>query len=262
MEMVTRCKKLVTCYLNRFKRWFCKLVFQDPYAAEHLTIKEVGDYISLTTGFGFNLFMSVIKMIFGVIYASAWLITIGVYYLLLSAIRFMLLFREWRSMNKEDEFEHRIYDIKSYRFCGMLMFVLNWMLLGMGIPMIYQNPNREYSNFLMIILVIYACYNLFVALVNFVRFFRMHNPILTAAKRVSLVTALVSGFSLESAWVAKYGVPKDFLLSRLVNSITGSVVGFLIFVIACSMIAQANHELRKMRKTGQIPDYRKQNSRF
>ncbi|MDD6156015.1 MAG: hypothetical protein PUB52_03275 [Lachnospiraceae bacterium] len=254
MADLKRYKERVTEYVNQGKRWFCKHVFKNPHAADHLSVREVGDYVSLTTGFGINLFMSILKMVFGVIYASGWLISIGIYYLLLSGIRFMLLFREWRSTYKENATEHRIYDIKSYRFCGILVFVLNWLLLGMGIPMIYQNPNREYSNFLMVALVIYAVYNLFVAIMNSIRFFKIHNPILTAAKRVSLVTALVSGFSLESAWVAKYGVPKDFLLSRLVNSITGSVVGFFIFVIACSMIIQANFELRKMRKVGKRGD--------
>lgn len=254
MADLEKYKALATEYVNRGKRWFCKHVFKNPHAADHLTVREVVDYFSLIVGFGINLSMSILKMVFGAIYASGWLISIGVYYLILSGIRFMLLFREWRSTYKEDATEHRIYDIKSYRFCGLLIFALNWLLLGMGIPMIYQNPIREYSSVLMWAFVIYAVYNLFVAIMNSIRFFKIDNPILTAAKRVSLVTALVSGFSLESAWVAKYGVPKDFLLSRLVNSITGSVVGFVIFVIACSMIIQANHELHKLRKAEKSGD--------
>ncbi len=235
-------------YGTTFRRWVCKLAFRNPDYSQDMTWREVGNYVSLLLGAIVNLSASFFKIICGFVFDSAWITSIGIYYLLLSGIRFMLLLGEWRRSRQESESEHMLHGYKSCRLCGVFTLFVSFLLAGMGIPMIYENPFHDYPKWIMTAFVLFAVYYFIVAIVNMVHFINMNNPILTAAKRVSMATALVSAYSVETAWVAKYGMPTNFYLSRIMNMVTGSMVGFLVFVLAVSMIVQGSHAAIHMRR--------------
>ena len=72
----------------------------------------------------------------------------------------------------------------------------------------------------------------------------MH-PIISAIKFVSLSSALVSMFSLETAMLTVFGTSEDYLLRRIMITLTGSIFGLIILVIGIFMIIKSSKEIKK-----------------
>lgn len=249
--MIERVKVAAEQTLLTFAEFANKLISfvnKKPDSAGKLEWKEIFAYLSLYFGLAVNLFFGTVKFVMGILFASSWLISVGIYYILLGSMRFMLLLRERGSSVREGELEFRRYQVKGYLFCGLMMLFLNIIITVFGVPMVYSNPDKDYPPLFMSTFIIFAAYNFIVAVVNLIRFFGIRNPILSAAKRINLVTALVSIFSLQSAIFTYYGDIIPWPLELLLNSITGSFVGFVILVIAITMIGHSIRELHKLNK--------------
>lgn len=223
------------------------VINKDP-GAVNLTLPEILAYFSMYMGLVINLFFACVKITMGIAYSSSWLISVGVYYAMLGGMRFMLLIRERRSYSWESELDQRKYQVWSYFFCGLMMLLLNIILTLFGVPMIYSNPDFAYPKLFMDAFVVYAVYSFIVAVVNLVRYYKISNPMLSAANMVSLVTALVAVFSLQSAILAMFADLIPSLAVQIINSITGSFIAYLVFMIALNMIGRSAWELHRIAK--------------
>lgn len=71
--------------------------------------------------------------------------------------------------------------------------------------------------------------------VRVIKFRRHGSPVLSAAKVISLVSAMVSILSLETAMVTRFGDEDDFLFRRVMTGATGGGVCILVLGIAVFM---------------------------
>ncbi|MDR0293258.1 MAG: hypothetical protein LBH95_03800 [Oscillospiraceae bacterium] len=196
--------------------------------------------ISLYASLTLNLIYAVIKLIAGIHYASFWYGADALYYIVLSAAR-VLLTRHVQTRESDLATEYR-----RYRLCGVLLFALNAALTGVVFQIINQNMGYQYPGLLIYAVAAYTFISLTVAIVNVVKYHKLHSPVFSAVKIISLAKALVAMFALQSAMFASFGGDSQ-TLERVMNSIFGGLVCMSIFAMAVMMVVNANDKLRKLR---------------
>lgn len=193
--------------------------------------------VSLYQGFIINLLYIVMKLASGIAYRSVWFISLAAYYALLALMRIVLIHRvgardaktEWRR----------------YRLCGIILLVMNQALAGMVALMVHQNRDFDYPGLLIYGMALYAFYAVISAAVSVVKARRQGSPILSAAKAIHLVAAMVSILSLETAMLARFG-DDDPIFRRVMTGATGGGVCTAVIGLAIYMILRANAHLKKM----------------
>ena len=194
--------------------------------------------VSLYQGFFINLLYIVMKLVSGVVYRSTWFIALAVYYILLAVMRFMLV----RRLNVQDEAS----ELRRYRLCGILLLFMNQALAGIVVFMVHQNRGFDYPGLLIYAMAAYAFYAVIVAVINIVKTRKHKSPILSAAKAINLVAALVSILSLETAMMAQFGGDDDPIFRQVMTAATGGGVCTIVIGMAIYMICRANENLKKI----------------
>lgn len=242
-----RCKELIHGDEVKIIVSFRRFMRRYKYTSMYLDDIEFRARVSLYSGLAVNMFYAVFKCATGVIFRSAWLWAIGIYYVMLSAIRFTLLRNVRITDKKEHSAERKIHEYKSARLCGIMMLVLSTAMGGMTFQMIWQNRSYEYKGYIIYISALYAFYSFITAVVNVVKFSKINNAILSAAKILALAGALMSMFALQTAMFSAFGGGKE--LQRLMNTITGTAVCVLTIGMAVFIIIRANICLKKLANT-------------
>ncbi|MBR1422420.1 MAG: hypothetical protein IJ571_03100 [Ruminococcus sp.] len=210
---------------------------------------EAGLYLGLVI----NLFYAVFKVVTGAIYDSAWLWSIGIYYLFLGGIRFFLMRGQRRKNNLISGTEIKLHEYKTYRLCGCLMMILDIAVGGMAVQMIWQNKANEFSQAAVIISAAYTFYLFVLAIYNVVSFHKRDNAILSAAKDLALTGAVMSMFSLQTSMLHAFGSADEESFRRMMNTVTGSVVMAIVLAIATYMIINGTRKTELYRKqTGDL----------
>ena len=204
---------------------------------KYLTDIHFRNRISLSAGLMINLAYIVMKLSAGIYYRSAWFIALAVYYILLAVMRLFLI--QYMSENDRDKAFRR------YRLCGFILLIMNQALAGIVIFMVHQNRGFQYPGILIYAMALYAFYAVITAAVNVVRTRRHNSPVLSAAKAVNLVAALVSILSLTTAMLTQFGGDDDPAFRRTMTGAVGGGVCTIVIGMAVFMIYRANKELKK-----------------
>ena len=93
---------------------------------------------------------------------------------------------------------------------------------------------------------LYAFYAVILAIINVVKTRRHNSPILSAAKAMNLVAAMVSILSLETAMLAQFGGNDDPMFRKAMTAATGGGVCTIVIGMASYMIWRANKNLKKL----------------
>ncbi|MDE7282166.1 MAG: hypothetical protein K2N85_01025 [Lachnospiraceae bacterium] len=200
--------------------------------------------ISLYMGFVINLLYIVMKMASGIYYRSIWFISVAVYYILLAVMRF-LLFRRGKVRTAVNHLEA---EIRRYRMCGIILLLMNQALTGIVVFMVHQNKSYDYPGVLIYAMAAYSFYCVIIASVNVIKFRRHGSPVLSAAKVINLVSAMVSILSLETAMVTRFGDKDDFSFRQAMTGATGGGVCTFVLGIAVYMIVKSSLQLKKINK--------------
>lgn len=198
--------------------------------------------VSLGIGFIINLLYIVMKMASGIYYRSLWFVSLAIYYALLAVMRFLLLYRKrWPEGNARQELE-----LRRYRLCGYVLLMMNLALSGIVVFMVRYDSGYKYPGMLIYVVAAYAFYAVIIATINVVKFRRHGSPILSAAKAISLVAALVSILSLETAMLAQFGGGDDPVFRKAMTGATGSGVCVIVLGMALFMIVKASKQLKQV----------------
>lgn len=198
--------------------------------------------VSLGIGFTVNLLYIAMKLVSGIYYRSTWFIALAVYYTLLAVMRFLLLYRRrWPEGKARQELE-----LRRYRLCGYVLLMMNLALSGIVVFMVRYDRGYEYPGTLIYAMAAYSFYAVIIAAINVVKFRRHGSPILSAAKAISLVAALVSVLSLETAMLAQFGGEDDPLFRKAMTGATGGGVCVIVLGMALFMIVKASKQLKQI----------------
>ena len=197
--------------------------------------------ISLYQGLFINLLYIAMKMFSGIYYRSFWFIALAIYYILLAVMRFMLLRRSKKNRHKTPK-EAEIY---RYRLCGISLLVMNQALAGIVIFMVHQNKGFDYPGLLIYAMAAYSFYSVITAVIKIVKFRGYGSPVMSAAKAINLVAALVSILSLETAMLAQFG-GDDETFRAVMTGATGGGVCTIVIGMAIYMIWRSAKLMKKL----------------
>lgn len=142
-------------------------------------------------------------------------------------------------------------EYKKYSFCGYLLLILTIALIGMGSYMIHNGKVTVYPGHIIFAAAGYTFYTFITAILNIVKYRKLKNPIYSASKMITLATALISVFSLQTAMFEAFG--KDVMQQRQMNILTGFCVFVMIIAMAIFMIIYGRHSIKVIQQKQQLP---------
>ena len=228
-------------------RQFKTLMRRRSFTARYLESRDLRAEVSVYTGLAANLVFAVFKSVSGVYYHSSWLISVGVYYLVSGAIRFMLMVNLRLSRESQSAKKVRIHGYRTARSCGLMMFILNLAVAGMAYRMIEKNDTNHYSRLVAVVTAAYTFYFCIKAVVSAAAYRKNENAILAAAKKLNISSAALSMFVLQTAMIHTFDSTHSSSV-REMNMITG--VGAMAVMIwnALSMTAASHKRLKNIER--------------
>lgn len=230
----------VCACMPRLVREAIALAHRIPWLHRYMTDDHVRMHVSLYLSLGLNMLYAVMKLIMGAYYRSVWFGTLGVYYALLTAMRFMLL----RHVRRNVPGRAMASELKHFRLCGVVLIPMTIALTGVVLLVIDRNEGFQYAGYLIYVAAMYAFYKVISAVVNLVKYRRYNSPVMSATKAVSLAATLVSVFALETAMLSQFGQERDPLFRRIMTTATGAGICAFILSMAAVMIIHATRRLK------------------
>ncbi len=231
ISLVKRIKKYISDHPLMIKFKSTKL------GAKYLNDLNFRTEISLYFGLFINLLYIGMNIFSGIRYHAIWFISLAFYYILLAAMRYMLL--------RKGNNEHNLFnEWKRYRMCGIILLIMNQALAAIVIIIVKQNKGFNYSGLLIYAMAMYSFYSVISAITNIVKFRKRGSPVISAAKAVRFVAALVSMLSLTTAMINQFGDDDENFRKMMTGTVGGSVCTIVI-AMAVYMIFRANKNLKR-----------------
>ena len=202
--------------------------------------KYIGDLafrgsVSIWQGMMVNFLYVVFRIFVGIRYASVWFLTIAIYYLLLGVMRLSLIL-DYRNRNAKSE-------LLCYRRTAWLLFLLNIPMGGMIVLMVLTDSGFSYPGYVIYLSALYTFYTIILAIAHLVEFRKLGSPILSAAKVLNFVAALMSLLGLQTAMISQFSTEGENF-RRMMDAITGGGVWFAVILTAVYMLLHS----RKMKE--------------
>jgi len=122
---------------------------------------------------------------------------------------------------------------------------------------IVEKQTIEYHMIVTIGLAAFTFYCFIMAIINMVKYRERKNPVYAAVKRIDMVKAIVSIFTLQVAMLTSFGgqtqtpgVQADFD-PNFMNTLTGIAVTIAINTIGALMIAGAKQDYKELNTNGE-----------
>lgn len=176
----------------------------------------------------------------GVLYASAWNVTLAAYYLLLAIVRGGILNHVRAGDAKGPRAGGRIQIV-----CGAFLALTVLALSGIGVLVMHHEGGFSYTGSLIYAVALYAFYSLISSVVTYVRGRHTTDPVPLAMNAVRFAEALVSMFSLEIAMLSTFGtLAADATANVIMVGASGGAIAVIILMLAASLMARGIRALR------------------
>ncbi len=178
-----------------------------------------------------NMVYSAYHIIFGITTHSWWLFTIGIYYTILSIVRFVVL----RHKGKK----HFVI-----RFTGIMLMVLSISLVGTVILAFVKDRGTEFHLIVMLAIAVYAFTKITLATIKWIKARKSNSVKLITLRNISFADAFVSIFSLQRSMLVSFEGMTEMEI-RIMNVATGSAVCIVVFLLGLNLVQQKRRIKRK-----------------
>lgn len=193
--------------------------------------------ISIYQGIAVNLFYVAFRIMAATRYASVWFLSMVVYYLVLGGLRAYLIVYYRR---RTSELERRCYHTTAW-----FLFLLNIPMGGMIVLMVRTDSGFSYPGYVIYLSALYTFYTMITSAINLIRFRRLGSPILSAAKVLHFVAAMMSILGLQTAMISRFSENGENY-RRMMNAITGGFVYGIVILIAIYMLLHGRYLRKKV----------------
>ena len=193
--------------------------------------------ISIYQGIAVNLFYVAFRIMAAIRYASVWFLSMAVYYLALGGLRAYLIVCYRR---RTPELERRCYHTTAW-----FLFLLNIPMGGMIVLMVRTDSGFSYPGYVIYLSALYTFYTMITSAINLIRFRRLGSPILSAAKVLHFVAAMMSILGLQTAMISRFSENGENY-RRMMNAITGGFVYGIVILIAIYMLLHGRYLRKKV----------------
>lgn len=195
--------------------------------------------VSLHASLAINVLYSLLNALYGLLYHSVWFGTLAVYYIFLAALRFLLV----RYAHVQGFGTNLRGEWRRYRACGALLTAMTLALAGVVVLVMHNTGGFTYAGNMIYAMALYAFYATINGVINLVKYRKYRSPAMSAARVVSLASALVSMFSLEIAMLAQFGGEGDEQFRPAMTLATGAAVCLIVTGLGSHMIVRASRAL-------------------
>ncbi len=170
----------------------------------------------------FNMVYSAYHIILGIATRSWWFFTIGIYYAILSIVRFVVL------RYKDEKF-------LVIRFTGIMLMVLSLSLVGTVILAFVKDRGTMFHLIVMLAIAVYVFIKITLAAINWVKARKSKSAKLITLRNISFADAFVSIFSLQRSMLASFEGMTEIEI-RIMNAATGSAVCIIVFLLGLNLM--------------------------
>ena len=220
-------------FVKRFKQ-------ENKYAVRYSTDVQWRINLSLHGSFLFDAVYAAFQLGLGLWHHSVWFYSMAGYYLLLGLMRLMLV-RYTRGHTPGQQLET---EWKKYRLCGILLLLMTFVLTIFSLYFVLRIREFKHHEITTISMAAYTFASLTLAIVNAFRYKKYGSPAYSAAKAISLVSAIVSVLTLENAMLTAFGQDSSELFRQIMLGATGAAVVCAVQGIAIYMIHNAGKNLK------------------
>ena len=172
----------------------------------------------------FNMVYSAYHIIFGITTHSWWFFTIGIYYAILSIVRFVVL----RCKGK-----NRFV----VRFTGIMLMMLSLSLVGTVILAFVKERGTEFHLIAMLAIALYAFTKITLATIKWIKARKSKSAKLITLRNISFADAFASIFSLQRSMLVSFEGMSEIEI-RMMNVATGSAVCIIVFLLGLNLVQQ------------------------
>ena len=221
-------------------------IYAHPIGHRYMTDAAFKTHVSLYTSLAANLLYVGVNVLSWFLYRSMWFVVLAVYYVILAVMRFLLV----RYVRLDPLGLNRLGELRRARLCSCILLLLNFVLTGAVMMILYQNKGFEYHGILIYVMASYTFYITTHAIVDLVRYRKYKSPVMTVSKLISLSAALVSMLALETAMFSQFGGEMPVRDQRLMIALTGAGVSIAVISMSVFMIVSAAKEIKEIKKNG------------
>ena len=169
-----------------------------------------------------NLAYSAYHIGFGVTTHSWWLFTIGIYYVILSIVRFAVLCPE-----TQERF--------AIQFTGIMLMILSLPLVGTSILAFVKDRGTVFHMIVMLAIAVYAFTKFTLATINWIKARKSTSAKLIALRNISFADAFASIFSLQRSMLVSFeGMTNTDI--RIMNITLGFGVCIIVFLLGFNLV--------------------------
>lgn len=231
---------LVCVRLPEMIRWVQRFLQENPWYLRYRSDVQLRINLSLCGSVCFNAVYAVFQLGLGLQHHSAWFYAMAGYYLLLALMRLTLV----RHTRCHAAGEDAPLEWRKYRFCGILLMVMNLALTVFTLYFVYRIRVFRHHEITTIAMAAYTFTSLTLAIINVIRYKKYGSPAYSAAKAISLVSATVSMLTLENAMLTTFGAESSETFRQIILGASGVAVILVVQGIALHMIVNACRKLR------------------
>ena len=216
---------------------FMRKVSSSKITGRYLNDLAFRGNVSIYQGMAVNAFYVVFRIVAGIRYASVWFISMAVYHLVLGGLWAYLVVCYRR---RDPELERRCYHTTAW-----LLFLLNFPMGGMIVLMVRTNSGFSYPGYIIYLSALYTFYTMVTSIQNLVKFRKLGSPILSAAKVLNFIAAMMSILGLQTAMISRFSENGESY-RKMMNAITGGFVYGIVILIAVIMLLCSRKTRKKV----------------
>lgn len=232
MLIVLRVPEIIS-YAQQFRK-------ENKYVVRYMSDVRLRINLSLQLTFLFNVVYAAFQLGLGLWHHSVWFYSMAGYYMLLAAMRLLLVkYTKVHTPGEQKEIEW-----KKYKLCGILLLFITFALAIFLIYFIWNIRVFKHHEITTISMATYTFASLALAIRNAIRYKSYGSPAYSAAKAISLVSAIVSVLTLENTMLTVFGQERDMIFRQVMLGATGVAVVCAVQGIATYMIINAGRKLK------------------
>lgn len=174
------------------------------------------------------LFFCAYEAFLGIYYRSPWFGALAAYYIILAGARVLL----YGSRKYKDD---RAKMLLFHRLCGGVLLLLTAALAAICYNAIFRGESSSYPEYIIYGVAAFAFYNISVAVHGVLKYRKHDDLIVSAEKTLSLASALVAMFSLQTSLIAAFG-DSGSAFARTMGVATGGACFAIILLLALRMV--------------------------
>ena len=218
----------------------------NPTIHRYLTDAAFKTHVSLYASLGVNLLYVGLNVLSWFLYRSMWFVVLAGYYTILAVMRFLLL----RYVRVSAIGQNRLGELNRSRLCSCILLLLNFVLSGAVLMILYQNKGYNYHGILIYVMALYTFYITTHAIIGLARYRKYKSPVMTTARIIALSAALVSMLNLETAMFSQFGNEMAMADQQLMIILTGAGVSAVVIAMSVYMMIKTAKETKEIKENG------------